>query len=66
MTSRLITEIVIVISVVGWCTYTAIMGGNGQPGDTISEVIARAGREHPLIPFALGVVIGHWFWSIKI
>ncbi len=65
MSSRLVTEIVVAVSALGWAVYTSIMAANGQPGDTISEVIARAGREHPMIPFAVGVLIGHWFWSIK-
>lgn len=30
-------------------------------GDTISEIIWRLGR-HPLVPFAVGVLMGHLFW----
>lgn len=31
--------------------------------DTISEIIARQGRLHPIIPFAFGVLMGHFFWT---
>lgn len=31
-------------------------------GDTISETIQRFGHKHPIIPFAFGVLMGHFFW----
>lgn len=33
--------------------------------DTISRVIADASSEHPLLPFAFGVLAGHFFWGIR-
>ena len=32
------------------------------PGDTISEVLLKYARPHPVIPFAFGVLMGHLFW----
>jgi hypothetical protein len=32
-------------------------------GDTISEVTLGFARRHPVLPFAIGVVCGHLFWS---
>lgn len=31
------------------------------PGDTISEVIWRVSKR-PLLPFAFGILMGHFFW----
>lgn len=33
------------------------------PGATISEVMLVLAHNHPIIPFALGVLMGHFFWS---
>lgn len=30
--------------------------------DTISEVIRKHAHKYPLIPFAFGVIMGHWWW----
>lgn len=29
---------------------------------TVSRVITDWSRRHPVIPFLLGLVAGHWFW----
>lgn len=34
-------------------------------GVTISEVITRSSQENIIIPFAFGVLMGHWFWGKK-
>lgn len=31
-------------------------------GHTISEVLTTWSLRHPLVPFALGVLMGHFFW----
>lgn len=36
---------------------------DGIGGNTISEVIKASAYKHPIIPFFIGVLIGHWFWS---
>lgn len=43
-----------------WDVYA---GANSDKGDTITEIIRAAAARHPIIPFALGVVMGHLFWS---
>ena len=35
---------------------------NGPAGDTISEVVRGWAQRHPVIPFAAGVLMGHFFW----
>jgi len=32
-------------------------------GNTISEIIWRLTRTYPLVPFALGLLCGHFFWQ---
>ncbi len=34
-------------------------------GDTISEVVWRI-SERPLVPFAFGLLMGHFFWPRRI
>ena len=43
----------------GWDVYVAV---HPVAGDTISELTLAAAMRHPIIPFALGVVMGHLFW----
>lgn len=35
---------------------------NSTPGDTLSEAVWRYGH-HPMIPFCVGVLMGHFFWQ---
>lgn len=44
---------------VGWDIYVAI---NPPDGDTISEVLFQWAGDHPVVPFVIGVLCGHWFW----
>lgn len=37
---------------------------NEIPGDTLSEAVWKYGQ-HPMLTFAVGVVIGHLFWQKK-
>ncbi len=47
----------------GWEFYTLI--GNKETGDTISEVIQGLAFRYPLLPFAAGVLAGHFFWPLR-
>jgi len=42
-----------------WDIYAAT---NKERGDTISEVVLDFARRHPVIPFLLGVLMGHLLW----
>jgi hypothetical protein len=44
------------------CVYELVALGNGQAGDTISEIVWAVTAERPILPFATGVVCGHFFW----
>jgi hypothetical protein len=51
-----------VVVLVAWDIWLYV---NPAPSDTISRVIADAAQDHPLLPFALGVLIGHWLWPLR-
>jgi hypothetical protein len=34
-----------------------------RAGDTISEIIWKAAATRPILPFAMGVLMGHLFWQ---
>jgi putative Ca2+/H+ antiporter (TMEM165/GDT1 family) len=48
---------------VALCIYDVIAVWRGGGGSTISSVMLAAGREYPIIVLAIGVVLGHLFWS---
>lgn len=49
-----------VVLLVGWDIFVAV---KPPSGDTISEIIRQTAGKHPIIPFAFGVLIGHFFWT---
>ncbi|HLN78423.1 MAG TPA: hypothetical protein VK204_15355 [Nocardioidaceae bacterium] len=62
MSTRLVTILILVavtLGLIGWDVYAAI-----QPvsGSTISEVFLGFARQHPVLPFAFGVLGGHLCW----
>ena len=57
------TEIVILVTtflVIGYDIYAAA----DREQKTISRVMLEAARRYPIVPFAWGVLMGHWFWSM--
>ena len=63
MNTKLITGCLLVgvgALLVGWDIYVA---SNSINGDTISEITLAFARKHPVVPFALGVLMGHLLWS---
>ena len=53
----IIIAIIAVITI--WDVAVVLMG---RPDTTISAVILKLSKEHPMIPFTLGVLIVHLFW----
>ena len=60
---RLITAILCVVGLVFYIVWDIIIKVEPTKNDTISAIIRDAGRNFLLLPFALGVCIGHWFWG---
>ena len=51
----------LLISVIGIFVYEFWSAANHRPGDTISEIVWRASKK-PILPFAFGLLMGHFFW----
>lgn len=51
--------ITISLLLIGWDIYAAV---TPEKGDTISRVILSTAEKHPILPFALGVLMGHLLW----
>lgn len=49
----------ITVLLIIWDLYVA---NTATPGDTISELVLGYAREHPVVPFIFGVIMGHFFW----
>ena len=47
----------------GLCAYELYTLANKCPGDTISEIVWTATHRRPIVPFAAGVLCGHFFWQ---
>jgi len=45
---------------IGWDIYVYFAGTNPE---MITGVIWNTSREHPVLPFLVGVVMGHLFWG---
>jgi hypothetical protein len=47
----------------GLVVYEFVALKTQSEGDTISEIMWEATTDRPIVPFALGVVMGHLFWQ---
>ena len=54
--------VVTVFALIGWDIYAMFCGGHEA---TISSVIVTASYDLPIIPFASGFLMGHFFWRLK-
>lgn len=45
---------------IGWDIYVYFAGENS---DMITAVIWKTSTSHPVVPFLVGVVMGHLFWG---
>lgn len=60
--SKKITIVLLLLcaaGLIGWDIYAA---ANSIKGDTISEVLLSSSINHPILPFAFGIIFGHLFW----
>ena len=56
--SRFVWVALIVVAV-AWDVYAWV---NRSTLDTLSEVALAVSGQHPIVPLAVGVVLGHLFW----
>lgn len=64
MTTKRWVQLVFILSLVGLGIYEGYGIAQSAPGDTISELVWSVSHI-PLVPFAFGVVMGHFFWQRK-
>jgi predicted permease len=62
MNLTLIFIVVVVVAIAAFDVFIIIKKGKKE---SISAHIIRASHNYPLIPFLLGIVCGHLFWSMN-
>ena len=53
----------VVTMVAGIILWDIYLASDEVDKNTISKLVRDVSDESPMIPFALGVLIGHWFWD---
>jgi len=56
-----LTSIAILVGVLFYAVYTAVMAGNGTPGDTVSAVLRTISRDWWIVSYVFAGLISHWF-----
>lgn len=59
---RVLTSIVLLCVTLGLVVYDAVVIWRAYPAATISEVILAVAQEQPILPFLVGVLVGHLLW----
>ena len=57
-TARIVLLIIVLIVVL----WDVIVTYSGRPEASLSQVILEKSMKDPIIPFLIGVIIGHLFW----
>ena len=58
-----ITQIIVILSVLFIIIFDIIIYKMRGVESTVSRIVLYWAKEYPIIPFAVGVVIGHLFWA---
>lgn len=61
--TRFWTIALLISSILSLIVWDIIVAVNTVPGDTISEIVLAFSERQPFLPFAVGFVCGHLFWS---
>jgi len=59
---RVVTFGLVVLALV-LIAFDVYLDMNSVPGDTYSEIIRDAGFRVVALPWAIGALVGHWFWN---
>jgi hypothetical protein len=57
--------LVLVGLLAGLFVYEIVAAVTAPPGDTLSEIVWRL-SSRPIVPFACGILAGHFFWPRRI
>lgn len=66
MTGKKITFWLIVLTAALWIVWDIIVAAVWGNEATESVTFLQLGHAHPIIPFAAGVLTGHFWWSQKV
>lgn len=59
ITAWLLLAVLVMVGI--WDVYTLLYGESGQ---SVSQYLHRLATAWPILPFAVGVLIGHLFWPV--
>jgi hypothetical protein len=62
---RTITQWVMLAGIMSWILWDIVVVANHTAGDTISEITLALARRHPILPLAVGIVVGHLFGASR-
>jgi hypothetical protein len=62
MKTKIITSIILVVTLAIWLVWDVVVATNEPKGDTISEITLATSYLALFIPAAWGVIMGHLFW----
>ena len=65
MKTKMITSIILIITLAFWVIWDIYVAHNAVKGDTISEITLATSYIAPFIAAAWGVIMGHLFWPMK-
>lgn len=54
-------ELTIIIITILILMFDLWLYNDGVEGNTISQVVIKYSYKYPMIPFVLGVLLGHWY-----
>jgi hypothetical protein len=61
--TKYITKGLILTTILSWIVWDIYVAIEPTPGDTESETIRDWAWAHPAFPFAVGAIMGHFFWN---
>lgn len=65
MTTKYWIALGVFLAFVGVGVWDLVLATDGLRGNTLSELLYGFSREHPIVPFALGILCGHLLWPTE-
>jgi hypothetical protein len=65
MKTKIVTSILLIVSLSFWLVWDVVVATNAIKGDTISEITLATSYVATFIPSAWGIICGHLFWPAK-
>lgn len=65
MKTKVVTSVILIVTLVLWTAWDVFVATNEAKGDTISEITLAVSYAALFIPATWGVIMGHLFWPSK-